>query len=97
MRRIGAVLASVIAAAALVVSSSGQAVAANGVLTIVPRSYENPSGCHNGQINPLIVINQTDQTATVYDGPDCQGEAIGSVPPGGASGTFEFGSSVSIP
>lgn len=72
VRRIGMVVASMAGAASLALSSSGQAAAANGVLTIVPTSYQNPSGCYNAQLNPLIVTDRTDRTATVHSRPDCQ-------------------------
>ncbi|MVO85916.1 hypothetical protein GPA10_14410 [Streptomyces sp. p1417] len=95
MRRIALTLGSLAAAGVLALSVPGFAVAAQGTLTIVPTVYENPSGCYNGQIWPLIVQNGTDTVAVVHDGPDCSGSVIGEVAPGD-TGTFEFGASVSI-
>ncbi|MFD5322036.1 hypothetical protein [Streptomyces sp. NPDC127098] len=97
MRRVAFLLASVAVAGAMAMTQSTSALAAQGTLTLVPQTYQNPSGCYNAVISPLIVINNTDQTATVHSSPDCSGDVVGEVAAGGASGTFEFGASVSIP
>ncbi|MFD5321133.1 hypothetical protein [Streptomyces sp. NPDC127098] len=96
LNRLATLFAAVAAAGTLVLSLPGTAQAATGTLTIGFQRIQDPSGCYNGQISPLTVRNGTDATATIYDQPDCQGQAIGQLTPGQA-GAFEFGASVSIP
>ncbi|KIQ65598.1 hypothetical protein TR51_17380 [Kitasatospora griseola] len=70
--------------------------AATGTLFIAPnQTIENPSGCYNAQIFPLILRNETNEYALVYDGSNCTGQVIAVVPPGGST-TQEFGQSVYI-
>ena len=95
MRRIGLVAASVTGAVALALSSAGSAVAAEGTLTVGLIKYTNPSGCYTTNVWPMIVVNNTNQTATVFSLPNCQGLPIGQVRPN-ESRVFEFGTSVSI-
>lgn len=85
---------AIISGTALAIPAAAQA--ANGTLTLVPQTFTNPSGCYNSQIFPLIATNNTDQTVTVYDQPDCRGDVIATVSPG-ESTTQEFGASVSVP
>jgi len=96
MRRIGLVAASAIGAVAVALSSAGSAAAAEGTLTVGLNRYTNPSGCYTTNIWPMFVVNHTNQVATVFDLPNCQGRQIDQVGPN-QSRTFEFGSSVSIP
>ncbi|NYI04328.1 hypothetical protein [Allostreptomyces psammosilenae] len=96
MRRIATTALVLAATGALALGTSPLASAATGTLHIAPNSYTNPSGCYNAQIWPLTIRNNTNETATVYSNPDCRGQVLGTVPPGG-SGTFEFGASVYIP
>jgi len=96
MRRIGLVAASAMGAVALALSSAGSAAAAEGTLTVGLNRYTNPSGCYTTNIWPMFVVDHTNQVATVFDLPNCQGRQIDQVGPN-QSRTFEFGSSVSIP
>ncbi|MEO3756046.1 hypothetical protein [Streptomyces sp. B6B3] len=89
-------LSALAVACTLTLSLAGFAQAATGTLTIGFQQINNPSGCYNSPIVPLIVNNQTDATAIIFDATNCGGYAIGTVAPGQA-GTFEFGRSVSIP
>jgi len=96
MRRISTLLGTAALAAVMAVAVPGSAQAATGDLQVGFAVHHNPSGCYNSDIFPLIVGNETNETATVYDQPDCQGNVIGTVAPGQNS-VFEFGASVSVP
>ncbi|MFD7503832.1 hypothetical protein [Streptomyces sp. NPDC059850] len=95
MRRIGLVAASAMGAVALALSSAGSAVAAEGTLTVGLTTHTNPSGCYTTNIWPMLVANNTNQVATVFALPNCQGQRIGQVRPN-ESRAFEFGTSLSI-
>ncbi|MFE2181136.1 hypothetical protein [Streptomyces sp. NPDC059455] len=95
MRRIGLVAASVTGAVSLALSPTGSAMAAEGTLTVGLATHTNPSGCYTTNIWPMFVTNNTNEVATVFDLPNCQGHAISQVRPN-ESGVFEFGTSVSI-
>lgn len=69
--------------------------AAEGTLTVGLTPHTNPSGCYTTNVWPMFVTNNTNQVATVFTLPSCQGLRIGQVRPN-ASSVFEFGSSVSI-
>ncbi|MFI6577619.1 hypothetical protein ACIBFB_17645 [Nocardiopsis sp. NPDC050513] len=69
--------------------------AAQGVLTVSGNRFVDPSGCYEGRFWPLIVDNQTDGVAVVYDGQNCEGNVLRAVRPG-ASATEEFGASVLV-
>jgi hypothetical protein len=77
------------------VLTAAPAVAANGVLRVSGNVFHDPSGCYHGQYWPLVVDNQTDQVAVVFDSDDGGGQRVGQVGPRGSS-TFEFGASVFI-
>lgn len=96
MRRIGLVAASVTGAVALALASAGSAVATEGTLTVGLSTYTDPSGCYTTNVWPMFVANNTNQVATVFALPNCQGARIGQVGPRESS-VFEFGTSVSIP
>ncbi|WP_159073548.1 hypothetical protein [Streptomyces sp. RTd22] len=96
MRRIGLVTASAMGAVALALSSAGSAAAAEGTLTVGLIPHTNPSGCYTTNIWPMLVVNNTNQAATVFGLPNCQGRQIDQVGPN-QSRMFEFGASVSIP
>ncbi|MEU0837870.1 hypothetical protein ABZ370_00110 [Streptomyces sp. NPDC005962] len=96
MRRIRLVAASVMGAMALALSSAESAVAAEGTLTVGLTTHTNPSGCYTSNIWPMLVANNTNQVATAFTLPNCQGQRIGQVGPN-ESNVFEFASSVSIP
>ncbi|MFI0775512.1 hypothetical protein [Streptomyces sp. NPDC021212] len=96
MRRIGLVAASALGTVALALSSAGSAAAAEGTLTVGLITHTNPSGCYTTNIWPMFVSNNTNQVATAFALPNCQGPRIGQIAPN-ASKVFEFGSSVSIP
>ncbi|RNF83549.1 hypothetical protein EEJ42_44495 [Streptomyces botrytidirepellens] len=81
---------------ALALSSAGSAAAAEGTLTVGLNTYTNPSGCYTTNVWPMSVVNHTNQTATVFGLPNCQGHRIMPVRPNQAR-VFEFGTSVSIP
>ncbi|MFF0390071.1 hypothetical protein ACFYS8_15510 [Kitasatospora sp. NPDC004615] len=96
MRRLATVLGTLATAGTIALTLPGAALAANGTLIIAPnQTINNPSGCYNAQIFPLILRNDTDEYALVYDGPNCTGQVIAVVPPGGST-TQEFGASVFI-
>ncbi|MGR3939371.1 hypothetical protein [Streptomyces sp. BRA346] len=96
MRRIGLVAASAMGAVALALPSGGSAAAADGTLTVGLIPHTNPSGCYTTNVWPMVVVNHTNQTATVFDLPNCQGHRVAQVGPNEAR-TFEFGTSLSIP
>ncbi|MFC4010007.1 hypothetical protein ACFOY2_22455 [Nonomuraea purpurea] len=56
---------------------------------------ENPSGCIEPRIRPLILHNNTNEYALVYNGHNCTGQVIAVVPPGGRT-TQVLGSSVFV-
>ncbi|MFC4560956.1 hypothetical protein ACFO4E_03690 [Nocardiopsis mangrovi] len=87
--------AVLLAAAGLVLTSAVPAYAATGTLVLSGQTIENPSGCYNAQRWPLIVQNDTDEPALIFNAPNCTGAVIQVVPPGG-SATSEFGVSVYI-
>ncbi|MFE7592224.1 hypothetical protein ACFU6K_22735 [Kitasatospora sp. NPDC057512] len=95
MRRLTTVLGTLAAAGTMALALPNTAFAAHGELIFNPGQtvIENPSGCNNATYRPLIVQNDTNEYALVYDGPDCTGNVIAVVPPGGHT-TQEFGSSV---
>ncbi|MGX4734684.1 hypothetical protein [Kitasatospora griseola] len=96
MRRLATVLSTLATAATMALALPDAASAATGTLFIAPnQSIENPSGCYNAQIFPLILRNETNEYALVYDGSNCTGQVIAVVPPGGST-TQEFGQSVYI-
>ncbi|MFJ5924606.1 hypothetical protein ACIQF6_18605 [Kitasatospora sp. NPDC092948] len=96
MRRLATVLGTLAAASTMALALPTAALAASGTLYIAPnQAIDNPSGCYNGQIFPLVVRNETNEYALIYDGPNCTGQVIAVVPPGGSS-TQEFGASVYI-
>ncbi|MBO1417867.1 hypothetical protein [Streptomyces sp. FH025] len=97
MRRLATVLGTFAAAGAMAIALPNAAFAATGQLIFAPGQFiQNPSGCYNAPIFPLIVQNETNKNATVYDGPNCTGNVLATVPPGGGT-TQEFGSSVYVP
>ncbi|GGQ90553.1 hypothetical protein [Kitasatospora griseola] len=96
MRRLATVLGTLATAATMALALPDAASAATGTLVIAPnQTIENPSGCYNAQIFPLILRNETNEYALVYDGSNCTGQVIAVVPPGGST-TQEFGQSVYI-
>ncbi|MCQ8190631.1 hypothetical protein [Streptomyces rugosispiralis] len=96
MRRIGLMAAaSVMGAVSLALSPAGSAAAAEGTLTVGLAIHTNPSGCYTTNVWPMFVTNNTNQVATVFGLPNCQGLAIGRVSPN-QSNLFEFGTSVAI-
>ncbi|NUT54227.1 MAG: hypothetical protein HOV94_44095 [Saccharothrix sp.] len=96
-RRLAAAAATVMAVVALTGAlTTAPASAARGTLRVSGNVFPNPSGCYHGQYWPLVVENDTNRVATVYDQENCRGDRIGTVEQG-ESGTFEFGASVYIP
>ncbi|MFE7532572.1 hypothetical protein ACFU7Y_43820 [Kitasatospora sp. NPDC057542] len=97
MRRLATALGTLAAAGAMAIALPNAAFAARGQLILAPGQFiQNPSGCYNAPIFPLIVQNETNESVRVYDGPNCTGNVIAVVPPGGGT-TQEFGSSVYVP
>ncbi|GAA2375247.1 hypothetical protein MTQ13_04555 [Streptomyces sp. XM4011] len=99
MPRIAAVLGTLVTAGALALGAANPALAAHGELRAGGKTYTNPSGCLNGgPIRPMTVINNTNEYAIIYDGPNCTGNVLEVVPPGGTSTGFgtEFGASVYV-
>ncbi|GAA2678351.1 hypothetical protein GCM10010400_47010 [Streptomyces aculeolatus] len=96
MRRIGTALGALTLAAMMGGTLTGLAWAANGTLRVGFDTYQNPSGCYDSKLLPMLVGNQTDRTAVVYNGKGCRGFIVGQVAPG-SNGSFEFGQSVYIP
>ncbi|MER7706096.1 hypothetical protein ABTX81_24780 [Kitasatospora sp. NPDC097605] len=96
MRRLATVLGTLAAAGTIALALPGTALAANGQLFIAPNTFiDNPSGCYNAPVVPLVASNNTDEYALVYNGPNCTGYVIAVVPPGGQA-TQEFGASVFV-
>lgn len=93
--RLTTAAAALASAGLLALALPGTADAAQGTLRVGFQNYQNPHGCYDSDIFPLIVTNHTNQPVTVYDGPGCRGNRIGTVRPYG-EGVFEFGSSVHI-
>ncbi|MFC4561714.1 hypothetical protein ACFO4E_07580 [Nocardiopsis mangrovi] len=85
-----------LAAAGLVLAAAVPSHAAQGILRLGFQTIANPSGCYNSQTWPLSVSNGTDQPVTIYGQPDCQGDPLSVVGPGG-NVVEEFGASVSVP
>ncbi|MFF2076971.1 hypothetical protein ACFVXG_19680 [Kitasatospora sp. NPDC058162] len=97
MRRLATVLGTLATAGVMALALPNTAFAARGELIFAPgKVITNPSGCYNAPIFPLILENRTNEYALVYSGPNCSGDVIATVPPGGRT-TQEFGSSVFIP
>ncbi|KUJ66071.1 hypothetical protein ACZ90_40150 [Streptomyces albus subsp. albus] len=89
-------VASLVAAGALVVSAPGAATAASGDLMVSGRQYGDPlRGCYRGDYVPLAVGNNTDAAVLVFDDENCRGQLLGVLNPG-ESGVFEFGNSVFV-
>ncbi|MEV5975847.1 hypothetical protein [Streptomyces sp. NPDC052114] len=80
--RAAKVLGAFAAAAALTLSLSGSAYAAEGLLVVNGQAYENPSGCYAVDWFPTTVANHTDAIAEVHSGPDCSGPVEWLVYPG---------------
>ncbi|MFD5438537.1 hypothetical protein ACFWJ4_41120 [Kitasatospora sp. NPDC127067] len=96
MKRLFHAAGVAVAAAALCLTTATTANAAHGDLIFSPGLVvENPSGCVEAPLLPLILQNRTNEYAIVYSGPNCTGEALTVVPPGGKT-TQEFGSSVFV-
>ncbi|MFB4286035.1 hypothetical protein ACBI99_00245 [Nonomuraea sp. ATR24] len=94
MRRITTALAA-LAAAGAVLAPLTPAHAADGVLVINDQPYFDPSGCYSSDRWPLSVANHTNGLAYVFSSPDCTGELLELVEPGGST-VSEFGTSVYI-
>ncbi|WP_141753845.1 hypothetical protein [Streptomyces luteocolor] len=85
--RTAGVLGALAAAAALTLSLSGSAYAAEGLLVVNGQAYENPSGCYAVDWFPTTVANHTDAIAEVHSGPNCTGPVEWLVYPGETYGT----------
>ncbi|MER7212063.1 hypothetical protein [Streptosporangium sp. NPDC000239] len=94
MRRSVHLLAALGAAALTLLPTT--AMAAHGRLVFGGgQVVENPSGCVDARLRPLILRNETNEYALVYSGPNCTGQIVAVVQPGGRT-TQEFGSSVFV-
>ena len=91
------VSACVIAAAVagVAVSAAGPAAASEGWLYLNNGWIKNPSGCYNLDRPGATVDNQTDSTARVYWGADCQGSVTDEIRSG--EGADAAGLSVYVP
>ena len=79
-------LAALPAAGVLVLATSAAAHAAEGGLWLSGQPHPDPHGCYS--FDPKrrpSVINATDEPVTVYNQPDCEGPAVATVQPGGAT------------
>ncbi|MEU9003204.1 hypothetical protein [Streptomyces sp. NPDC048551] len=71
------------AAAVLALAAPGTAQAANGILIIDGAAHHNPSGCYAlGDFAPPRIANLTDEVASVWSGPLCDGRVTQLVGPG---------------
>ncbi|MFJ6138025.1 hypothetical protein [Kitasatospora sp. NPDC092286] len=96
MRRAVTVFGALAAAGMMALAVLTSASAAHGTFVFGGgQVVENPSGCVNADIWPLILHNRTNEYAVVYSGPNCTGDVLTVVPPGGRT-TQEFGSSVYV-
>ncbi|MPY54245.1 hypothetical protein [Streptomyces acidicola] len=96
MRRIATVFSALAMAGVTALALPNPAFAAQGRLVFAGgQVIQNPSGCYQPNIWPLIVRNETNGYALVYGCSDCSGDVIAVVPPGGST-TQEFGGSVYI-
>ncbi|MFE7423941.1 hypothetical protein ACF1BP_33460 [Streptomyces sp. NPDC014735] len=96
MRRVVTLFGSLAAAGMVAIASPTSAFAAHGTLVFGGgQVVQNPSGCVNAEIRPLILSNHTNEYALVYGGPNCTGQVLAVVPPGGRT-IQEFGSSVFV-
>ncbi|TDC76471.1 hypothetical protein [Streptomyces hainanensis] len=96
MRRVVTALVAVATAGITALTLATPAAAAHGELVFGGgQVVENPSGCVNASISPLILFNRTNEFALVYDGANCTRNVIAVVPPGGQT-TREFGVSVFV-
>ncbi|MFC4562086.1 hypothetical protein ACFO4E_09485 [Nocardiopsis mangrovi] len=96
MRRILAVLASAVLTAALVALTPATAHAARGTLLINGKWYDDPHGCYNAVIWPLLVDNHTNEPVFVLNDSNCRGAILGEVRPKSAR-AFDHGASLYIP
>ncbi|MCX4870627.1 MULTISPECIES: hypothetical protein [unclassified Streptomyces] len=96
MRRVATMLGTLAAAGMMAIALPGSASAAQGELIFGGgQVVENPSGCIDARIWPLVLHNRTNEYAMVYSGPNCTGDVLAVVPPGGRT-VQEFGASVFI-
>ncbi|WP_031078755.1 hypothetical protein [Streptomyces sp. NRRL WC-3742] len=96
MKRVLRATGIALTAAALCLATATSAGAASGAIILNGQAIQDPSGCYNSPGWPTVVDNQTDQTVTVFGNDDCTGPVNGTVGPG-EMGSFDFGSSVSVP
>ncbi|CAM5658095.1 hypothetical protein SATRM34S_06806 [Streptomyces atroolivaceus] len=75
-------LGAFVASAALALTVSGSAYAAEGVLIVNGAEYKHPSGCYPVIWYPSSVTNHTDAIAEVHSGPNCTGLVEELVHPG---------------
>lgn len=76
-----AALAALIAAAAVVLVSPGNAWAGkDGALWLNGRRHHNPSGCYT-VMGPLSAINRTNTAVVIYKGGRCNHRILGALGP----------------
>lgn len=96
MRGMAKTLGACAAAAALALTAAGTAFAAQGVLFIDRAPHHDPSGCYPlGDFAPSEIANFTNEVASVWSGPLCNGRVTQEVHPGEI--TIGLGRSVFIP
>ncbi|MBB4917007.1 hypothetical protein ACFY19_16390 [Streptosporangium saharense] len=97
MRRTTKALAALVTAGAVIMSITGPAWAADGVLVVSGNRFVDPDpGCYRGRFWPLTVNNRTNTAVFIFDGDTCQGDPLGVVRPGEVN-VFEYGHSVYVP
>jgi hypothetical protein len=97
MRRIMTAAGTLAISGAMALGIASPAFAAHGTLVVPGAVVENPSGCVNAVLRPLVVRNETNEYALVYEGENCAGRVLEVIPPGGKSSdryASEYGASV---
>lgn len=95
-KQLGSVLGALAASVMLLVAVPASARAADGVVFVNGRAFENPSGCLQLSQGPteLEINNDTAAVLAVYPGPDCDGPRVADV---GAYGRgFATGTSILV-
>ncbi|MFI6978350.1 hypothetical protein ACIBSV_07100 [Embleya sp. NPDC050154] len=97
VRRAATMFAAFAATGAITLTVPACAAAAKGTIVFLDtgRVVNNPGGCYNAKAMPLAVANRTSEYVLIYSGPDCTGNPVRVVPPGGRA-TEEFGSSLYV-
>lgn len=87
-------LVALLAAGVLGVAAPTAAYAASGEVTVNGTTYTNPDGCYRVGGGSKYVVNDTDETASVYEAQVGNFHKLGDIHPG-TSGSF-FGYHVTV-